>query len=140
MAKNRRVVLFALIKDNKILLEQRQLKGFSEIGHFIPGGAIELTENIEKALIREIHEELGVTPIDFKVLTENYLDGIGNNILMPYIVTSWQGDIPNFILDKNDPLVWIEIDNALPLLPKEASGEIIKAIKIHLDLTKNYSP
>lgn len=137
MTPKRKVVLFALIKDNKILLEQRQLKGFLRKGHFIPGGAIELTENIEEALIREIHEELGVIPIVFNVLTENFLDGIGNNILMPYIVTSWTGEIPNFILDKNDPLVWIEIDKALPLLPKEASSEIIEAIKIHLNLSEN---
>lgn len=135
--KKRRVVLFALIKGSQILLEKRQLKGFLEIGYFIPGGAVKPREKIEQALIREMKEELGVNPTDFKVLSQEYLNGINNNILMAFIVTSWQGEIPSFILDKNDPLEWIEIDNALPLLPKEASSEIIEAVKKYLSKTQS---
>lgn len=132
--KKRKVVLFALIKDNKILLEKRQLKGFTKMGYYIPGGAVEKWERIENTLKREMKEELGVNPIDFKVLTRDYLAGINNNVLRAFLVNSWQGEIPKFVLDRNYPLEWVELDKALMLLPKEASSEIIEAIKQNLEI------
>ena len=132
MIKKRKVVLFALIKNSKILLEKRQLKGFTQTGYYIPGGAVEKWERIENTLKREVREELGIIPVDFKVLTKNFLSGINNNILMPFIITSWEGQVPDRVLDSNYPLEWVDIDKSLQLLPKEASPEIIQAIRKHL--------
>lgn len=134
MAKNSRVVLFALIKENKILLEKRSIKEFPEYLYLIPGGAIKKIENLENALKREIKEELGIIPTDYQILTEEDIPGLQNNILKPFIVTSWQGKIPKFVLDKKDPypLEWMDIDKALNILPIEPTKRIIEVLKEYL--------
>lgn len=128
MAQSSKVVLFALIKDGKILLEKRPQ-------YLIPGGAInEDLESLEEALKRELIEELGVEPVEFKSLFDEDIPGINDNLLRPFIVTGWSGQIPDKILDKEDPhpLEWVEIDKALDLLPILASKEIMEAIKKYL--------
>lgn len=134
MAKSSRVVLFALIKEDKILLEKRPIKGFIKHQYLIPGGAIKRLENLEDALKREVLEELGVTPTEFELLTDEDIPGLNENILKPYVVTSWQGAIPKFILDKRDPfpLEWMEINKALNILPIEHSKKIIEVLKNYL--------
>lgn len=135
MAKSNLVVLFAVIKKNKILLEKRPIKGFPKHQYLIPGGAINgREENLEDALKREVMEELGITPTDFKLLTDEDIPGLYNNILKPFVVTSWQGKIPKFILDKEDPypLEWMEIDKSLNVLPIESTKKIIEVLKKYL--------
>lgn len=135
MAKNSRVVLFALVKNSKVLVEKRSIKGYTKPQYLIPGGAINdhEAEGLESALKREMMEELGIVPIEFKLLTEEDIPGLHNNILKPFIVTSWQGEIPQFILDKEDhnPLEWIEIKLALNQFPIKPTKKIIEVIKEH---------
>lgn len=133
MAKSPRIVLFALVKRDKILLEKRPIKGFPKSVYLIPGGAVSNRgENLEDALKREMMEELGIIPTDFKLLTDEDIPGLHGNILKPFIVTSWQGEIPKFILDKEDsfPLEWMGIDKAL--------DTHIKPTKKILEVLKNY--
>lgn len=140
MAQSNRVVLFALIKEDKILLEKRPVKGFPKNLYLIPGGAINgKGENLEDALKREMIEELGIVPVKFELLTDEDIPGLHKNILKPFVVTSWQGEIPKFILDKKDPfpLEWIEIDKALNVLPIESTKKIIEVLKNYLLKTKS---
>lgn len=134
MAKSSRVVLFALIKENKILLEKRPVKGFVKHQYLIPGGTINQLESLEDALKREVLEELGVTPTEFELLTDEDILGLNKNILKPYIISSWKGEIPRFILDKKDsfPLEWVEIDKALNILPIEPTKKIIELLNNYL--------
>lgn len=133
MAKNSRVVLFALVKNNRILIEKRLIKGFLGHQYLIPGGAINDSEgeDLESALKREMMEELGTTPLEFKLLTNEDIPGLHKNILKPFIVTLWEGQVPKFILDKEDPspLEWIEINYALNMLPVKPTKRIIELIK-----------
>lgn len=136
MAKSSRVVLFALIKDNQILVERRPVRGFKKPQYLIPGGAINdvETEDLEIALKREMMEELGVIPERFELLTEENISGLYKNTLKPFIVHSWQGEIPQFVLDKEDPypLEWIEINKALSFFPIKPTKKIIEVIKNYL--------
>lgn len=63
MLKTIEVVAAIIIKDNKIFATQR---GYGEFkgGWEFPGGKVEAGESLEKALVREIKEELDV---DIKV-------------------------------------------------------------------------
>lgn len=126
MAKNSRVVLFALIKDNKILLEKRP-----NIGYLVPGGGINQLESLEDALKREMMEELNIIPNKFELLTKTDIPGLNNNILKPFIVTSWQGEIPENVLDKEDPhpLEWMDIDKALNSIPVKPTKRVIEVLK-----------
>lgn len=127
------VVIFALIKDKKILVEKRPVPGFSDNQYLIPGGAIDPREDLESALKREIIEELGVTPTEFMPLNQEGIIGIFDNILKPFVITKWQGKIPKIGLDPKDqyPLEWIDIDQALNI-PIESTKKIIAAIKVYL--------
>lgn len=135
MAKHSRVVLFALIKNNKILVEKRFIKEYLKPQYLIPGGAINdhQAESLENALKREMMEELGIIPVEFKLLTEEDIPGLHNNILKPFIITKWQGEIPQFILDKKDPypLEWIDIKQALSRFPIKPTKKIIEIIRKH---------
>ena len=134
MAKSSRVVLFALIRENKILLEKRPIKGFLKHQYLVPGGAINQLESLEDALKREMMEELGIIPLEFELLTEQDIPGLHNNILKPFIVTSWQGKIPKFILDKEDPhpLEWMEIDKALTIIPIKPTKKVVELLNKYL--------
>ena len=63
--------LIAMTGDKQVLLVKRKLnpkKGFWDL----PGGFIDLNENIEDSLIREIKEELGITLSRFKYFNSYY--------------------------------------------------------------------
>lgn len=81
--------------DGRVLLQQRptgkQLAGLWEF----PGGKIEPGESPEQALVRELHEELGITvaldalaPLTFasEALGPRHL------VLLLYMVERWDGD------------------------------------------------
>lgn len=135
MATKSQIVLFALIKNNKVLVEKRPVKGFSKHQYLIPGGAINKEESLDQALKREAMEELGIIPIEYKLLTKANLPGLFDNILKPFIVSKWQGEIPKFILDKEDPhpLQWLNLEKALKLSP-EPTRKIFEILKKYLSL------
>lgn len=136
MSTNSRVVLFALVKESKVLVEKRPVKGFAKLQYLIPGGTINAEENLEDALKREMMEELGIIPLEFELLTNEDIVGLFNNLLKPFIVRKWQGEIPKVILDKEDPypLEWLDLEKALKLSP-DPTIKIFEVIKIHLSKT-----
>ena len=91
------VVSVILINQaNEVLLQKRPKgKTFSGFWEF-PGGKIELYESSEKALIREIKEELNIELnledlINFSFVSHEYKDFF---LLMPvYITKKWYGKI-----------------------------------------------
>ncbi|MDE3016818.1 MAG: (deoxy)nucleoside triphosphate pyrophosphohydrolase [Pseudomonadota bacterium] len=92
------VVAAAIINPhNEILLAQRP-KGKRLAGKWeFPGGKVEADESPEAALIRELHEELGiVVGVDalepFWFLSHDYATEFGFHLLMPvYLCRKWQG-------------------------------------------------
>lgn len=133
MTTNSTVVIFILIRDKKILVEKRPVEGFSNHQYLIPGGAINNSESMEEALKREMMEELGVMPIKFELLTQEEIPGLYDNILRPFVVSEWQGEIPPAILDKEDtyPLEWVKIETLLTI-PNKGSKKIVQALKKYL--------
>ena len=136
------IVIFVLIKKKKILVEKRPVKGFSEDQYLLPGGAINEGEllNLDLALKREMMEELGVKPTKYKLLSNKGVNGIFDNLLKPFLVWEWDGEIPKIGLDEDDPypLNWVEMDIMLNS-PIEGSRKIILAIKKHLIALKGKS-
>ena len=53
-------VQLLLEEDNNILLMKRKNTGYEDGKYCLPGGHVEAHEEIRKALIREIKEEIGI--------------------------------------------------------------------------------
>lgn len=133
MNKNKRVVIFIFLKDRKILIEKRILKKFNGEKYLIPGGRVkESQEDLTQALKREVREELGITPLEFKLLPiEKKITGINGQLLIPYLISRWEGQFPEKVLDRGNPLVWLELDEVLTtdIIPTQ---KIIEALKVYL--------
>jgi 8-oxo-dGTP diphosphatase len=121
------VVACALVDvDKRVLIAQRPpgkaLAGFWEF----PGGKLDPGERPEQALIRELHEEVGITvkeaclaPLTFA--SHAYDDF---HLLMPlYICRRWEGDV---IAREGQTLAWVRANRLreykmppadIPLIP-----------------------
>jgi 8-oxo-dGTP diphosphatase len=121
------VVACALVDaDRRVLIAQRpQGKPLAGLWEF-PGGKIELGERPEQTLIRELHEEIGITvreaclaPLTFA--SHAYDDF---HLLMPlYICRRWEGEV---IAREGQKLAWVRANKLrgyamppadLPLIP-----------------------
>lgn len=58
-----------IIKDNKILLVKREQKLLEGGKWGVPGGYVNLNENLEQAIVRETFEETGYRISDIKLFT-----------------------------------------------------------------------
>ena len=90
------VAAVALIKNKKVLFQERPSEKSMPFLWELPGGKIKIGETPEMALIREVNEELGISinPVDLRSLTfisHSYKDF---NLLMPvYLCKKWIGNI-----------------------------------------------
>jgi len=108
--------------DCRVLIAQRpQGKTLAGLWEF-PGGKVEVDERPEEALIRELHEELGISveeaclaPLTFASFA--YPD---SHLLMPlYICRRWSGFVE---ARENQALKWVAPKNlrAYPMPPADA--------------------
>ena len=75
------------------------------------GGRVEVGENLEPALIRELREEIGVTPTEFRlvaVVREREPERYGDALHHVYAVTGWSGE-PDNICDEHTEIRWFTI-------------------------------
>lgn len=113
----------ALIEeDRRVLIAQRpQGKSYAGLWEF-PGGKVEVDERPEAALIRELHEELGIAVEEaclapFTFASFAYPDF---HLLMPlYICRHWKGVVT---ARENQTLKWVRPRElrAYPMLPADA--------------------
>ncbi len=126
------VVILVFTIGKKVLVEKRQLEQFSNPQYLIPGGTVKQLEKIEQALIREAIEELGIKILDFTPLpSKNKIRGLKGQYLEPFLVSKWEGQISETILDKGTPLFWVEFNEALTSKVRP-TREIIIALKNYL--------
>jgi len=99
--------------DGKVLLGLRAPSKKSWPAHWDTiGGHVEDGENLEEALIREIQEETGVMPTEFRLIAavrEPQPERYGDALHHIYAVTAWQGGDPANICDEHTELKWFSI-------------------------------
>ena len=88
------VVAAALVgSDGQVLLAQRpQGKALAGMWEF-PGGKLEPGESPEAALVRELHEELGITATDLEPFTFcSFAYSEFHLVMLLYWCRAWQGE------------------------------------------------
>lgn len=117
------VVAAIIKKDKKVLLGQRPpKKSLAGLWEF-PGGKIELGEQPETALRRELKEELGIDAEigSLKVVTTHNYGDVGV-ILVFYEVQFWKGE-PKSIY--HSELKWVTVDELKAIELPEANKQVL---------------
>jgi mutator protein MutT len=112
-----------LVRDDKILLGLRSpTRAFYPDVWDMFGGHIEAQEQPEQALVRELQEELDITPThwrELEVLRESVPAGDGMDardlIVYFYCVTGWAGTPVNRQMEEHSTIQWFSYDEAIRL-------------------------
>jgi len=106
-----------LCRQGRFLLGKRSTRRKAYPGVWdLPGGHVEAGEAVEQALVRELREELGVTPTEwrkFAVLHEPAMEDESPCILCfhLFLVTEWSGDPYNRQPDEHETIAWFTLDD-----------------------------
>lgn len=108
----------------QIAIHKRLSKKAGYLQWAIPGGTQEAGETMEETAIREMQEEVGVTPTNielnnmFQCITEVLQEDGSVKLLhfnhFAYVCDAWEGEFKNTEPEKHTDLEWCDID-ALPL-------------------------
>lgn len=108
-----------LSSDGRVLLGLRSPKKKTWPGYWdIIGGHVEDGESLDDALVREVQEEVGVTPLRFKLVAtfkERQPETHGEALHHVYVVTTWKGGNPANVCDEHTELRWFSISGMLSL-------------------------
>jgi 8-oxo-dGTP diphosphatase len=100
-------------RDGRILLGLRAPSKKVWPGHWDTiGGRVEAGESPDEALVREVQEEVGVTPTEFRLIAtvrERQPEIYGDALHHVYAVTAWQGGEPSNACDEHTELKWFTI-------------------------------
>jgi mutator protein MutT len=115
----RDIVNAVLLRHGTVLLAKRSLqrKAYPGLWSF-PGGHVEKGETLVEALIRELQEEIGITPTDYSVLRSmadpntKVCDPVAYHM---YAVTAWQGGEPTILDAEHTELRWFGAEAAISL-------------------------
>lgn len=119
-------VQLLLEKENKILLMKRKNTGYEDGKYCLPGGHVEVNEEIREALIREAKEEIGINlniqDIEFYKVLNRKINKEQEYIDFVFKANSWTGNITNEEQDKCEELIWVDVDkvpeNTLDFIPE----------------------
>lgn len=122
----REVACALLVRDGRLLLGRRspRRKSYPDCWDVI-GGHLEAGESREQALVREVREEVGLTPTRSRQvgeLPEPRPELYGSARLHFFAVTAWRGGEPALLGDEHTELRWFEVEAACALPDLAASG------------------
>ncbi len=123
-----------LIRDNQILLARRapQRRTYPNCWDLL-GGHLEAGETPQQALIRELQEEAGITPTQYRsvgIIAEPDPIRNGEALLHVYLVTNWAGGEPAMLGDEHSEFRWLAPTHAalLPDLAVDAYRELFRTL------------
>ena len=120
----RRVVAAVAFRGGRVLIARR--RGEDEMGGLweFPGGTVREGEGEEECLIREIEEELGVTPKISGFLGE-FTSPRDEITLSAYIVELPSGE---YSLKAHDEIRWVEVRNLVRYEMPEVDRDVVERL------------
>lgn len=108
-----------IVRDGLVLLGLRSIRHSSYPGVWdVFGGHAHPAESPSEALVRELHEELQLTPIKFRelaTLPELEPEINGAVVYHIFVVTRWTGRGPIATGDEHSEIRWFPISDAIEL-------------------------
>jgi nucleoside triphosphatase len=146
MMRHPEVIVGALLRNER---GEVFVARFSKVvGQYaIPGGHIEYGETIAEALVREMREETGLTPIRYRLLRVGerirpplYKDGTHHLVYLDFLVDGWAGELQLDGLELSEGR-WLEPKAALELPLTRTTRQAIEYYLAHgHDGTCDYQP
>lgn len=104
-------VTVILVKDDQVLLGER-INSYAEGMFGVPGGRVDEEESVEDCMKRELKEEVGVVPVEFRLVgvvkdwqeTDFFVHFV-------FVCTKWQGEIQFCEPDKSEEWQWSSLEN-----------------------------
>ncbi len=129
------VVAAALVNENnEVLLAQRPQGNMMEGAWEFPGGKVEKGESSEAALVRELHEELGITVAEkdleaFWFLSHSYPQF---HLMMPvWVCRTWEGEPAPL---EHDAICWMKPSAMHELEMIEADDTLVEKLRLLLEV------
>jgi mutator protein MutT len=102
-------VAFMLIASNAILVEKRSItKRLLPGALAIPGGHMDEGESVEEALLRELREELNITPLGFTYICTLLHQAEELRRIHYFVVEGWSGEMSAL---EAESLRWLPLDD-----------------------------
>ncbi len=123
-------------RDRKVLLGLRAVWKRAWPGHWDAiGGRVEPGEALERALIRECREEVGLTPTRYeRVLSEaeRFPERNGAALHHIYVVSAWEGGPAVNLVDEHDEIRWFSLEE-MAALPNLTIPDLITLVRAALE-------
>jgi 8-oxo-dGTP diphosphatase len=122
-----------LFRNGTVLLGLRsQNRSFYPGAWDAIGGHVEASESLRDALVRELNEEIQVTPLDFvelSTLRDPHPDINGVVAYHIFLVTRWEGPGPSAHDDEHSEIRWFDVSDAATLdLAHPGYVELLKGL------------
>jgi 8-oxo-dGTP diphosphatase len=112
------IVAALIVRSQKILLGHRSAeREFYPDVWDVFGGHVEPGEGQQQTLVRELQEELGITPTLWKYLEKiSFPSDASDRVTMYlYLVTDWTGTPVNRQLEEHSTIDWFSLEQAVQL-------------------------
>lgn len=117
--------------QGRLLLGKRSARRKAYPGVWdVPGGHVEIGETAEQALVRELREEIGVTPTTWRELAVLRVPAMADERrhtlrMTLFLLTQWQGEPRNLQPDEHDALAWFTLEETSRLMLAHADYPIL---------------
>lgn len=123
-----------LAVDGRVLLGLRAPWKRAWPGHWdAVGGRVEPGEGLEQALLRECREEVGLTPLRYRLMLsapEYFPERHGAALHHVYVVSDWEGGEPANLCDEHVRIGWFTLDE-MARLPNLTVQDLIAVVQAY---------